>query len=80
MSYKKKKKNSNTVWPVTTVSWNTIWHSGVQIKLGISPFIFKLENELKPRRKNVYFAMKLETFSINSTQSKIINYLIDFSL
>lgn len=30
----------------------------------------KLENELKPRRKNVYFAMKLQMFSINSAQSK----------
>lgn len=29
-----------------------------------------------PAGKNVYFAMKLEMFSINSAQSKIINYLI----
>lgn len=33
-----------------------------------------------PRRTNVYFPMKLKMFFINSTQSDIINYLIDFSL
>lgn len=70
-------KITNTYYP-NQAHWH--WCVNENLEFLSRIFFFKKQNELNPRRRNVYFGMKLEMFSINSTQRNIINHLIDFSL